>query len=142
MVGKKLEMKKAKNMTSHAWDQRDQGIFVTDPRKSGHFLIGFKSRDVRKFEENRWISANPIARFVVVSLQQALVRAVTTLVAFPSCPHPFFPTILSPFFSFSFSSLTGVMRAVQDTLDRQFWPIKRRSNQLLYFSIDSNSKRR
>jgi len=85
-------------MTSHARDQLDQEIFVTDPRKPRHFLIGFKSRDIRKFEENRWISANPVARLVVVSLRQALVRAVTTLVALLSCPHPSFPTILSPFF--------------------------------------------
>lgn len=86
-------------------------------REPGHFLIGFKSRDVRKFEENRWISANPVARPVVVSLRQAPVRAVT-LVAFLSCvpslfgPDPPFPPFFSPF---GFSFLTGVMRAARDT---------------------------
>lgn len=115
-----------------------EGIFVTDPREPGHFLIGFKSRDVRKFEKNRWISANPVARLVVVSLRQALVRAVTTLVAF-LCPHSSSPTI--PLFSpFGFSNGSDACSPGYST--RQFRPIKRRSNQLLYFSTGSNSKRR
>lgn len=75
-------------------DQRGQGIFVTDPRELGHFLIGFKSHGVRKFEEKRPLDSHQSCRearrcFITVSSRTCRndARRFPILSSFPLPDH-------------------------------------------------------
>jgi len=128
-------------------------------RGPGHFLIGFKSRGVRKFQEEPVAGYPPIlsrgsSLFHYGQLPSTCrndARRFPILSPAPFSPAPFSPTVSFfsrsttahiLFLSLALSFSNGTDAYSRGTLDRQFRLIKRRSNKLLYFSNGTNSKRR